>query len=191
MSSLKGDSMMRNARRNTRQLALLLLGCCWSLLLQANQPVPVVKQLLPDAHLVGAGRLRWFGFSVYDAELWRARGQGTVDPRTDAYALRLVYLRDIDAEDLVETSLEEMDKQGASAEELARWEPKLKQLFPAIKAGDELTAWHTPGRVELFDRSRRLGFVEDERFSALFLGIWLGDKTREPVLRDRLLGRRR
>jgi hypothetical protein len=58
----------------------------------------------------------------------------------------------------------------------------------AVKAGDRITAIHTPGQpVRFFHNGRMTASSEDSTFADPFFGIWLSPKTSEPSLRRALL----
>lgn len=134
----------------------------------------------------GSGDMRWLGFELYRATLWVAASD---DAWTRApHALVLQYRRSIPAHRLVATSLDEMERLGASAEQLRRWEPELKRVFRDVAEGDSLTGIHRPGHgASFFFGGTPTGEVLDQEFAQSFFAIWLDENTREPKLRDALL----
>lgn len=162
---------------------LLLSGAA-----EASQAPVVLEKLWGEAAPVGRGDFRWFGFEVYQASTWSPEPVRRLDPVMGRYALRIEYRRHIEAEDLVDTSIEEMKKQGAGEPALSRWRRQLSAIFPSVAPGDELIAVHAPERVRFYRGDSLLGIVDDADFSRYFLGIWLGDKAAKPGLRRQLLG---
>lgn len=170
-----------------RQFALALLLAC-AATAQARLPVPLPAQL-PDAarwQLQGSGEMRWFGFSIYAAKLWRSGPEW----RSDApYALELTYRRDISAEQLVDTSIDEIERLGTEdAQRLRAWRMALAQMFPSVRAGDTLLGLHEPGRgARFFFNGKPVGRIADAQLAAAFFAIWLDPRTQAPELRARLL----
>lgn len=179
------------ARRRHLLTALLLAAAP---ALRAQGPAP--GELLDEwtkAHLQGQGRMRFLGLQVYDIRLW------TIEPGlvADAWqrrplALEIEYARNFGARMIAERSLEEMRRAGPVAAEVAeRWLRAMTQVFPDVKPGDRITGVHRPeGLSRFFHNGSLRGEVRDAEFTRRFFGIWLGETTSEPSLRDSLLGRR-
>lgn len=145
------------------------------------------------AHLHGRGRLRFLGLHVYDIRLWTPQpGLVPEDWPRRALALEIEYARSFSARSIAERSLDEMRRVGPLPADLAeRWERLLAQTMSDVKAGDRLTGVQQPdGLSRFFHNGERRGEVRDAEFTRRFFGIWLGDTTSEPALRDSLLGRR-
>ena len=161
--------------------ARLLLGLCLSAFLiavRAEVALPAVVARSAAWEAVGSGSLNWFVFRVYDATLWRAG---------DAQALAIRYARDIPASALVDVSVDEMQRLGVPKPE--RWRGAMRAIFPDVQAGEVLVAVARPaGAMRFFHRESTIGTVSDADFGDAFFSIWLDPRTREPALRDRLLG---
>lgn len=145
------------------------------------------------AHLHGRGRLRFLGLHVYDIRLWTPQpGLVPEDWPRRALALEIEYARSFSARAIAERSLDEMRRVGPLPADLAeRWERLLAQTMSDVKAGDRLTGVQQPdGLSRFFHNGEKRGEVRDAEFTRRFFGIWLGDTTSEPALRDSLLGRR-
>jgi hypothetical protein len=111
-------------------------------------------------------------------------------PASSPSALQLDYQRDIPRDRLVQTSVDEMRRLGASEAQLQRWEPELRRVFPDVKEGDSIIGVHYPGRgAAFFHRGRPTGEVRDAEFARLFFAIWLDPRSRSPSLRAALLKR--
>lgn len=156
----------------------------------ATSPLPPeASAALPGALAGGTARLRFFGFSVYDATLWVAPGFRSEAYAQHAHALDLAYLRSLKGVDIAERSLTEMQRQGPiAAAQGQAWLAAMTAAFPDVKAGDHLTGLHTPGvgaRFWLNGQPRPA--VPDPEFSRRFFGIWLADTTSEPAMRRQLL----
>jgi Chalcone isomerase-like len=172
---------------------LLLLATAGALLrpAQARDALPPeIAGELPGARLHGSGRLRVFGFQVYDARLWSPAAMGPELWATAPLALELQYLRKLDGQAIAERSLQEMRRQGEIATATAeRWLGAMRSLFPDVAAGDRITGVQVPGTgVRIFVNGTLKGEVRDTEFSRWFFGIWLSPRTSEPGMRDALLG---
>ena len=142
----------------------------------------------PDWRVQGQGEMRWFGLRLYEASLWAPNGRWQAEL---PYALELRYARDIPSGRLVDASIQEMQRLGAADDErLARWKVALEQVFPDVRSGDVIVGMHLPARgAEFYHQGRLTGRIDDVDFARAFFAIWLDERTREPGLRARLLGR--
>lgn len=146
-----------------------------------------IRQHVPNAELVGEGRLSVAFWSVYDAKLWAPGGHWSEEK---PFALSLHYLRDIDGVDIADRTAEEIRKLGFDDEvKLAAWHAQMKKIFPNVKDGTELTGIYVPGKpTRFYDGSREVGVIRDALFGPWFFSIWLSENTSEPSLRRQLLG---
>lgn len=163
------------------------LGTSWAAP-QLSLPDAVLAQL-PGAQWVGTSRLRYFGFSVYDASLWVAPGFSAATFTDHALALDLTYLRALSGSAIAERSLKEMQRPGGiTPEQAQRWLAAMQTAFSDVTAGDRLTGLHSPttgARFWLNGTARTP--VPDPEFSRRFFGIWLAGSTSEPQMRSDLL----
>jgi len=152
----------------------------------AELPAPVCS-VLENCRMVGKGRLRWWGFHVYDAALWSRDGRWQADA---PYALDIVYARRIPGARLAETSIGEMRRMGVTDDtRLARWDAAMRGVFPDVREGSRLIGLYLPKRGALFHSgTRQLGIIEDPEFARRFFEIWLDPRTQTPDLRAALLG---
>lgn len=161
-------------------LAIALI--CAATLVQALPEA--VRKGEPGWRQWGSGEMTWFGFSLYRATLWVAGDAVESAPS----ALQLDYRRDIPRDRLVQVSLDEMSRLGASAQQLQRWEPELRRVFPDVKEGDIIIGVHYPGRgANFYYQGKPSGEVADPEFARRFFGIWLDTASRSPDLRTALL----
>jgi hypothetical protein len=148
-----------------------------------------LKPAAQDFRLIGSGRLTWFGLHVYDAALWSpARRVDFGQP----FALALRYVRSFRGERIAERSVVEIERLGlGDAAKRAQWGAQMKRIFPDVQAGDTLTGVYRPGvGAEFFHRDVPVGTIDDPEFARAFFSIWLDERTREPKLRERLMGNR-
>ncbi len=147
----------------------------------------IVNHIIPDAEIVGEGRLTLLFWDVYDATLYAP--EGTWNSKKP-FALTLSYLRDLEGSDIAERSVEEIQKQGFNDEtKLSKWHQEMQDIFPDVRHGTELTGVHIPGRAtHFFEDGKKIGTITDPEFGQYFFDIWLGEKTSEPGLRKQLIG---
>lgn len=135
----------------------------------------------------GQGLFTWSVFRVYRAAL-HVTGDGF---KADGlYALDLNYLRNVTAEQITETSVQEMQRiSGVDAGTAERWGELLRGILPDVKLGDRLIGVFQPGfGVSFYSREASLGEIREPAFVDAFAAVWLDEQTRAPVLRAKLLG---
>ncbi len=153
-------------------------------------PPAEVLTAIPEAHLIGSGRLRYFGLSVYDASLWALPDFKVAQLSQQRFALCLTYLRAFTASDIAQRSLQEIRRIHQVAPDTARvWLTALQEAMPDVAAGDRITALHPPGGVAFWHQGRSIGGISDTAFGSKFFDIWLSVSTSEPKLRNALLAR--
>lgn len=134
----------------------------------------------------GSGEMSWLGFSLYRATLWVAGSS----PERSPTALQLDYHREISSQRLVQTSLDEMRRLGASEAQLQRWQGELQRVFPSVRKGESIVGVHTPGQgARFYHQGQWMGDVADAEFARRFFSIWLDPGSRSPALREALLKR--
>lgn len=144
---------------------------------------------IPELKARGGGLLRFFGFQVYNVYLWTPAGASF--DRNQPYALDLQYLRSFSASQLAERSIQEMRGQGTGSEAVyPKWQSEMQRVFSDVKEGDRLTGVLTSKKTaRFFYNGAYRGEIADAAFADAFFGIWLSDKSSQPQLRDRLLGK--
>lgn len=166
----------------------LLLALFVPLYSQAIPPLPeAVIGNSPDLRPVGEGRLRWLGLHIYDAALWTRDNSVSLGSE---FALDIRYARNIPAHRLVSASLKEMERLGFDDEaQTGKWSREMARVFPDIRKGDRLTGVNRPGvGAEFYHNGSFVGAVADPGFAKAFFSIWLDPRTREPGLRESLIG---
>lgn len=166
----------------------LLVACLISLSLMLTSPGNAVASL-PDKTpvLVGEGRLSVLFWDIYEIQLFTS--DGLYDPQKPV-ALVLNYLRSVSGRDIVDTSIDEIQKQGVfDAATIAAWQAQLTKVFPDIAAGDTLIGSFDPDMGSRFHLNGGLiGEIDDLELSRRFFDIWLSEATSQPRLRAQLLG---
>lgn len=154
----------------------------------AAPPLPrTVQDIAPNLAVRGGGVLTFLGFSVYDGWYWTsARGW----PADSAYALDLVYHRDLVGEMIAQRSVEEIAKLGyGTPEQRTRWGALMARIFPDVRKGDRLTGVHTAGgTVRYFHNGQPIGSIDEPGFARAFFAIWLDPKSSRADFRQKLLG---
>lgn len=146
-----------------------------------------VTQAFPaNWRLTGSGVFSWSVFRFYRASLFQA---GPMDGN-HPFALDLLYMRNLSAEQIVQTSVEEMLRLRPGCQDQANgWGDLLHSFIPDVGLGDRLVGVFAPGRgVSFFSGHQFLGLVDSEAFADAFGAIWLDEKTQSPNLRAALLG---
>jgi Chalcone isomerase-like len=134
----------------------------------------------------GKAEMNKLFFHVYDAEFWSdANGWSMKEPN----ALHLTYHVDIDSDDFVERSLEELDRNpNVSKSELSEFAKILPKLMPNVVEGDSITAAYLPENgLQFCHNNKPTGAIKDVKMATDFLKIWLGENTSEPDMRKKLL----
>ena len=152
-------------------------------------PAAVLAQAGAELVPTGRGRLTFWGFEVYDAALWTARGFRAAQFDSQPFVLELTYQRNFSADDISRVSLKEMRRHGEFDTALGeRWQAQLAAALPDVRRGDRLAGVHRPGQgVSFFHNGRLTGEVADATFARLFFAIWLGEATSAPELRQALI----
>ena len=157
--------------------------------LACGQAMAAWQDALPGARLVGSGELKVWGLSIYGARLWSA-----VAPfdEQQPFALEITYHRAVSRDRLVTISLEEIQRLSGgdlTAAQLAQWQAQMQQAFVDVRAGERITGVYLPGQGCRFYVGERLQHaVRDEAFARAFFAIWLDPRSRNPELRQQLLG---
>jgi hypothetical protein len=166
-------------------LAVTLLGAD---LARAAVDLPgSLMQDRPELRLLGSGRMTWYGLHIYDAALWTP---GQRFDFSSPFALAIRYTRDFKGKRIAERSALEIERLGfEDAERLARWSAQMERIFPDVRAGESLIGVYQPGAgAQFYHQERLAGRIDDPEFARAFFSIWLDPRTREPRLRERLIG---
>lgn len=104
-------------------------------------------------------------------------------------ALKIDYLRDIDAIDLVEKTQDEWLKLGVEIKQIDSWLLMLNKIFPDIKNGDSILLKVDANKhSEFFFNGQSIGTINDTEFGQAFLRIWLDENCSYPKVRNKLIG---
>jgi len=187
-----------------RRLLLTLLvtlvgsGICRAPLAQAQDRTGIAAPAtaappspeLASLRLQSQTRMRFFGLSIYDIQLWALGEPVTAGQwREQRFVLSLVYARHLEGEQIAQRSLKEMRRQGALSEAQGQaWLAQMRRAFPDVQEGDRLSGLHEPGLgATFFVNGRAQPRINDAAFAERFFGIWLAEQSSEPRLREALL----
>jgi Chalcone isomerase-like len=179
--------------RKIFSLNVLLLTLTWWHLPCLADPAPALPTALaseqPTLAVRGGGLLRVYGFKVYNIHLWTPLA-ASFDAK-QPHALSLQYLRSFSAVQLADRSIDEMRAQGAGDAALyPKWREAMLRVFKDVKANDQLTGVVLSDQRSRFYLNEQLrGEIADPAFAEAFFGIWLNEKTSQPEMRLRLLGK--
>lgn len=139
---------------------------------------------------IGEAKLKVLFWDIYNSTLYNSTGEYIEGQYP--LVLKIDYLRDVDAKDLIERAQDEWLKLGAKREMLTHWISLLSEMFPNIKKGDTLLlSVCEDQRSEFIFNGLSIGKISDQKFGASFLGIWLDEKCSFPSVRNKLIGRKR
>lgn len=132
----------------------------------------------------GQTKLSKFLFGdIYDISLWTDAEHWSPDT---PFAISIKYLRSIEKDQLVDTTIDELERLGTPNHESYR--NQLKPIFPSVRVGDRITCYFNPNsEVTFFFNGSKLGTIKDDVFGKYFANIWLSSATQEPEIRRKLL----
>jgi hypothetical protein len=175
---------MRGAmKRASAAAALLLFIAAPALAAPPGEIAGIIKAEQP----YGAGKLRKFFISVYDAALWTDAPKWSMQ---SPFALSIAYRLSLSKDDLTDSTVKEMGHVNPrlDAAALAAYRGLLTKVYADVNSGDTITALYTPdGVVHFFHNGHATGEVHDRTFAQSFFDIWLSPATSEPSLRAGLL----
>ena len=149
----------------------------------AKEP-PHIKSMMGQTQLQGLGRLNFWGFHVYDANLYRGAAKDSQE-----FALELRYQRSFSGEAIANRTAEEMKGLGVADAQAASWGKELASILPNVEPGQTIAAVYIPRQgTSFFYEGKKISQIQGADFAKAFFGIWLDSKTSAPKLRTDLLG---
>ena len=166
---------------------LIAVICFFPSITMAASTPEFIQQSIPDAKPAGQARMTYMFWDVYDATLYASQGAWE---EGKPLALTLHYLREIKGDDIADRSVEEMRGIGMNDEvKLAAWYSQMREIFPNVQNGTELTGVYIPGQeTRFYHDGKEVGRVRDPEFGKYFFGIWLDERTSVPKFRSQLVG---
>ena len=180
-------------RIHVRAGLLAALMCALAVAAAAEGPSPdqSLDQVRQDVapRLAGDARLTWFGFHVYDAQLYVSERFDASRPITQPFVLELTYARALKGRSIAETSRDEIARLGfGDSAQRERWFEQMAGIFPDVERGQRIAGVNVPQQgVRFYVDDREAGRIEDGEFARAFFAIWLDPRTRSPQVRAGLL----
>lgn len=141
-----------------------------------------------DLKIVGQAKLKVLFWDVYHSTFYSPNGQ--YQKEQFPQVLRIDYLRDIKAEDLLDKTLEEWNDLEVEKSNADRWLVLLKDIFPDISEGDSLIIRIDKNQQsEFFYNGKTIGKITETEFGPQFLRIWLDEKCSYPKVCQKLRGK--
>lgn len=136
---------------------------------------------------VGEAKLEVLFWDIYNSQLYTQSGSFQEDELP--VALKIEYLRDIKAEDLIDRTAKEWRKLGYEKADYTPWLESVRTMWPDISEGDELLlVVNETGSSTFYFNGESIGDIPDVQFGPSFLAIWLDEKCSFPKLRKQLIG---
>ena len=184
---------MRTPHLSRRECLLLGLACATSPL-RAQAPNVSWREALARLQSRGSHHFKYWGLSIYHAELQVAADFDAQRFAQQRLALSLTYARSLKGMAIADRSVSEMQALAQRvghtwvAAQAAQWQSQLRALIPDVQAGDRITGVNQPklGTTFFFNQAP-LGTIEGPDFAALFFGLWLSPLSPEPAMRQALL----
>lgn len=165
-------------------LAKLILAKVWLFVLFFSHNLSASPVALLDKQ--GEGEMNYLFWTLYKAEYF-IEPQHAVNEQISA--LRITYYKSISKQALIEATEDQWRELGYKPMYILLWLEPLKQIWPDVSKGDQLTFVQLANGVgEFYFADQAIGRIDDNGFSSAFLSIWLSENTSEPELRRQLLG---
>lgn len=147
-----------------------------------------------DWKKVGSATLTWGFWTIYDSELRTPNGQYN-DKSNAPLALVITYRRNIDAEDLLDATVDQWEHLGYSKQQIADWLPEMTGVWPNVSKGDRLIYVLQSNAGQFYYQPRLgapslSGTLSTPALAKAFSAIWLSPSTSYPSLRLALIGRK-
>jgi len=147
----------------------------------------VRRNLAP--RLAGEARLTWFGFHIYDAQLYVPERFDARRSIAQPFVLELTYARALKGRSIAETSRDEIARLGFGDDaQRKRWFEQMAGIFPDVERGQRIAGVNVPEQgVRFYIDDREAGRIDDGEFARAFFAIWLDPRTQSPQVRAGLL----
>ncbi|WP_282111118.1 chalcone isomerase family protein [Shewanella algicola] len=155
----------------------------------STEALPVLTIQQPSATLiqVGSASMSMMWFDIYSATLYSIDGKYQAEQWP--LKLEIEYHRDIDAEDLIDATVDQWLHLGLSEQQIDQYREQLVNAWPDVKEGDRLTFMvNNRAQSEFLFNDKPYFQVSHIEFPQDFLAIWLSENTSRPKLRQQLIG---
>jgi hypothetical protein len=140
---------------------------------------------------VGSAVFSVLFWDIYKSTLYTKTGSYDNKKPQEPLLFEIEYLKDITSEELIKRTIEQWDHLEKVESQYSPFIPKLRIIWPDISSGDKLTLLNQNGRSMFYFNDIKIGIIEQDEFSELFLDIWLSPKTSQKSLRAKLIGGRK
>ncbi len=165
--------------KSTLRAALLSIA----LLSSGGTVASPLSSELSDPKLLGSSTFRFLGLPVYDAKLFTPAGAAF--NWAEDFGLQLTYRKNLAQKALVESTLDEMARQGNPAPTKAQ----LETCFQAVSKGDSyLAISEGPNKVGFWRNGAQTCTLTNTGIKKSFMSIFLGDNTRSASFTRQLKG---
>ena len=147
-----------------------------------------VQKELSAPQLQGKHTARFWGFRLFNAELWTS-GAGTFS-FDQQFALTISYLYPFSREVLARSSVEEIARvEGGAPEQHAKLEKQLMGCLVDVDKGTRITGVaESASRVAMYVNGRKSCTMSYPNLRERFFGIWLAPTSRDAKGARRLRG---
>ncbi|GGP61883.1 chalcone isomerase family protein [Shewanella saliphila] len=155
----------------------------------STEALPALTMSQPSATLiqVGSASMSMMWFDIYSATLYSIDGKYQAEQWP--LKLEIEYHRDIDAEDLIDATVDQWLHLGLSEQQIDQYREQLVNAWPDVKEGDRLTFMvNNRAKAEFLFNDKPYFQVSNIEFPQDFLAIWLSENTSRPKLRQQLIG---
>ncbi|AWL12661.1 hypothetical protein HMF8227_02208 [Saliniradius amylolyticus] len=164
------------------QLIKIVIAVVWMGLASLSLASPI-----ENMQQVGKAKLEVLFWDVYWSSLYTP--SGTFTDIRGPLALKIDYLRDIDSQELVESTQEQWQKLGLSHPLQETWLQQVGRIWPDLKEGDQLILHLDADQVSHFYYNGQfIGRIAEAEFGHHFAAIWLSENASYPKVRNKLIG---
>lgn len=160
-------------------------------MLSVNPAVAAPKEVekeISAPQLQGKHTARFWGFKLFNAELWTSKaGAFSFDQQ---FALTLSYLYPFTKEVLARSSVEEIARvEGGAPEQYAKLEKQLNKCLVDVDKGTRITGVaESASKVSMYVNGRKSCTMSYPNLRERFFGIWLAPTSRDARGAQRLRG---
>ena len=158
-----------------------------------NENSPAIDKLPEDFSQlkfkeVGRAKFSVLFWDIYNSTLYTKSGSYVHESSIEPLIFEIEYLKDITMDDLLDRTVQQWKHLEIPESEYRKFIPALKEIWPDISSGDKLTMLVKNNQSVFYFNDVKVGRIDEEEFSQLFLAIWLSPKTSQTTLRNQLLG---
>lgn len=173
------------ARRLFVSLSFLLP--CLVVVEASADVAPEVNSVVAQPGELGSGAFRWFGFKIYEAQLFTTQGKRFQWEKP--FALQLKYARKVRARIQLRASQDELERLEGSRPDHPQIVKKLTGCLRDVKSGDRVVAAaRGADELDFFVNGTQTCSLTHTGIRDRYMSIWLSDQARDRELARRLRG---